>query len=115
MSCGGIFDLEGKQRRLSIVEQLLAKPDVWSDQKRAQELGREKKGLDSTVSALLGLTSGLEDAKELFEIARPQSDDATLTGLISDVAKYEKEVAALEFRRMFSNPLHPNNCFLDIQ
>ena len=115
MSCGGIFDLEGKQKRLSIVEQLLAKPDVWSDQKQAQELGREKKALDSTVSALAGIASGLEDAKELFEMARPQNDDATLTGLVSDVARYEKEVAALEFRRMFSNPLDQNNCFVDIQ
>jgi peptide chain release factor 2 len=31
------------------------------------------------------------------------------------VAKLEKDVAALEFRRMFSNPLDPNNCFIDIQ
>src|SRR5258708_39526895 len=115
MSCGGIFDLEGKQRRLSIVEQLLAKPDVWSDQKRAQELGREKKGLDSTVSALVALTSGLEDAKELFEMARPQSDDSTLTGIAPDVARYEKEVAALAFCRTFSNPRDPNNCFCDMQ
>ncbi len=61
------------------------------------------------------IASGLHDAKELFEIARPQSDDATLVGIASDVSKFETDVAALEFRRMFSNPLDPNNCFLDIQ
>jgi peptide chain release factor 2 len=94
---------------------LLAKPDVWSDQRQAQELGREKKALDSTVSTLVGISSGLEDALQLFEMARPQNDDATLSGLASDIAKYEKEVAALEFRRMFSNPLDANNCFMDIQ
>jgi peptide chain release factor 2 len=33
----------------------------------------------------------------------------------SDLEKLEAEVAALEFRRMFSNPLDPNNCFVDIQ
>jgi peptide chain release factor 2 len=27
----------------------------------------------------------------------------------------QAEVAALEFRRMFSNPLDRNNCFVDIQ
>jgi peptide chain release factor 2 len=27
----------------------------------------------------------------------------------------DKSVAEMEFRRMFSNPLDPNNCFLDIQ
>ena len=32
-----------------------------------------------------------------------------------DADGLEREVAALEFRRMFSNPLDPNNCFIDIQ
>jgi peptide chain release factor 2 len=42
-------------------------------------------------------------------------DDATLSGVSADVEKLAKDVAALEFRRMFSNPLDPNNCFVDIQ
>ena len=48
-------------------------------------------------------------------MARPENDDATLVGVASDVSKFESNVAALEFRRMFSNPLDPNNCFMDIQ
>jgi peptide chain release factor 2 len=93
----------------------LADPGVWSDQKRAQELGREKKALDSTVAALVSIASGIRDAKELFDIARPENDDATLVGVASDLAKFESDVAALEFRRMFSNPLDPASCFMDIQ
>ena len=38
-----------------------------------------------------------------------------MLGVAADVEKLEKDVAALEFRRMFSNPLDPNNCFIDIQ
>jgi peptide chain release factor 2 len=93
----------------------LTDPGVWGDQKRAQELGREKKSLDSTVGAMVSIASGLKDARELFDMARPQNDDATLVGVASDVSKFERDVAALEFRRMFSNPLDPNNCFMDIQ
>jgi peptide chain release factor 2 len=48
-------------------------------------------------------------------MARAESDEATVAGVAADVAKLEKEVAGLEFRRMFSNPLDPNNCFVDIQ
>jgi len=48
-------------------------------------------------------------------MARAENDDATLSGVASDVGKIEQDVAALEFRRMFSNPLDPNNCFMDIQ
>jgi peptide chain release factor 2 len=59
--------------------------------------------------------SGLTDAKELFDLARAESDDATLLGISQDLEKLGSDVAALEFRRMFSNPLDPNNCFMDIQ
>src|SRR5205807_4384861 len=48
-------------------------------------------------------------------MSREEKDDATLAGIAEDVAKLEKQVCDLEFRRMFSNPLDPNNCFLDIQ
>ena len=58
---------------------------------------------------------GLTDAAELFELARAEGDDDTVLGVASDIEKLREEVAALEFRRMFSNPLDPNNCFIDIQ
>jgi peptide chain release factor 2 len=48
-------------------------------------------------------------------MARAESDDATLTSIFNDIKKLESDVGALEFRRMFSNPLDPNGCFMDIQ
>ena len=114
-SCGGIFDFEGKQKRLTEVETLLTDPNVWSDPKRAQDLGREKKALDGTVTRLAAIASALRDSRGLFEMARAENDDATLSGIADEVAKLEKEVGDLEFRRMFSDPLDPNNCFMDIQ
>jgi peptide chain release factor 2 len=114
-NCGGIFDFEAKQKRLNEVIQLIQDPAIWSDHKRAQELGKEKKSLDATVTGLVSITSSLRDASELFEMARAENDDATMLGVASDVAKLEKDVVDLEFRRMFSNPMDPNNCFLVIQ
>src|SRR5438034_10654086 len=114
-SCGGIFDFEGKEKRLTEVETLLTDPNVWNDPKCAQDLGREKKSLDATVTGLAAIASALRDSRGLFEMARAENDDATLVAVAADVAKVEKEVADLEFRRMFSDPLDPNNCFMDIQ
>ncbi len=48
-------------------------------------------------------------------MARADDDDATLVAIEADVGKLGKEVADLEFQRMFSNPLDPNNCFIEIQ
>jgi len=88
---------------------------VWADNKRAQDLGRERKQLESLVNTFARLDSGLRDAKELFEIARGEQDDATLVAIEKDARGLEQTVADMEFRRMFSNPMDPNNCFLDIQ
>jgi peptide chain release factor 2 len=67
------------------------------------------------VGTLGRVGSGLSDAAELFGLARADNDDATLEEIGAETARLEKDVAALEFRRMFSNPLDPNNCFIDIQ
>ncbi|GBL45470.1 peptide chain release factor 2 [Sulfuriferula multivorans] len=90
-------------------------PAIWNDQKRAQELGREKKSLENVVLTLQSLDQGLRDARDLFEMAREENDDATLEAVGDDTAKLEQTVETMEFRRMFANPMDPANCFIDIQ
>ena len=114
-SCGGIFDFEGKRYRLTEVVQLAEDPAIWNDAKRAQDLGRERKQLESVVATLEKLDQDLRDARDLFAMARAENDDAALNAIAADIAGMEKVVAGMEFRRMFSNPMDPNNCFLDIQ
>jgi peptide chain release factor 2 len=114
-TCGGIFDFDAQSRRLAAVAHDLEDPKVWADPKRAQELGREKKQLEGVVGTLSGLDQNLKDTGELFELARTEGDDDTLRALQSDVQGIESTVAAMEFRRMFSNPMDPNPCFIDIQ
>ncbi len=112
---GGIFDFDGKQERLEEVLQLAEDPAVWEDNKRAQELGKERRALEAVVLVLKRVDQGLRDARELFEMGREESDDATLESVRDDADSMDKTVAEIEFRRMFSHPLDPNNCFIDIQ
>jgi peptide chain release factor 2 len=114
-SCGGIFDFDAKRTRLAVIARELEDPKVWDDTRRAQELGKEKKSLDAVVASLAAIDTGLRDAHELFEMARVEGDDATLAAIGRDVDGLEKNVGDLEFRRMFADPLDPNNCFIDIQ
>jgi peptide chain release factor 2 len=114
-SFGGIFDFDAKATRLAEVLQQLEDPLVWNDSKRAQALGREKKLLEDTVTSLTALDDDLRNSQELFEMARDEADEETLVSVEEDVAKLSARVGVIEFRRMFSNPADPNNCFLDIQ
>ena len=114
-NCGGIFDFDTRKARLIEVGQLTEDPAIWNDQKRGRELGKEKKALEGTVLALERISQGLADARELYDLARAEDDDDTLVAVEADADALEKVVADLEFRRMFNNPMDPNNCFVDIQ
>jgi peptide chain release factor 2 len=112
---GGIFDFDRKSEKLEQVNQELEDPTVWNDQKRAQDLGREKKALEGVVLTLIKADADLKDASDLFGMAREEGDDATMEAVIADADEIRKIIEAMEFRRMFSNPMDANNCFIDIQ
>ena len=67
------------------------------------------------VRTLTEIGAGLRDAQELFELAAEDDDDATLAAIERDAAAIAARLEDLEFRRMFSNPADPLNCFMDIQ
>ena len=112
---GGIFDYPATAEKLEELNQALEDPKVWDDAQRAQAMGREKKSLEDVVLTLNSLSQQLIDAKDLFDLARSEEDEETLESVIGDIEAMEKIVGGLEFRRMFANPLDPNNCFIDIQ
>ncbi|MFZ5484948.1 MAG: peptide chain release factor 2 [Pseudomonadota bacterium] len=111
----GYLDYPGKRDRLNEVVRIAEDPALWNDPKQAQEIGKERKSLEAVVLVLEQVDGELQSAGELFEMAREEGDDDTLEALFDDVAKVEKEIATLEFRRMFSNPMDPSPCFLEIQ
>jgi peptide chain release factor 2 len=76
-------------------------------------MGREKKALEGVVLTLQKAESDLSDMNELFAMGKEEGD--TLEAVIADTAEIQKVIEQMEFRRMFSNPMDPNNCFIDIQ
>ena len=87
---------------------------MWNDPQKAQDLGKERRALEETVATLDRVTSGLSDSAELFGMAKSESDSDTLASIEGDVGEISKLVESLEFRRMFNDPMDPNNCFIDL-
>ncbi|GGY39019.1 peptide chain release factor 2 [Massilia umbonata] len=104
-----------KSEKLEQLNAELEDPAVWNDPKKAQDMGREKKGLEAIVDTLTKAKSDLADMAELFAMGKEEGDDDTLEAVIADTAEIAKVIEGLEFRRMFNNPMDPNNCFIDIQ
>ncbi|MFZ9642500.1 MAG: peptide chain release factor 2 [Candidatus Methylopumilus sp.] len=111
----GYLDFETKQQRLEEVSQLLEDPKIWNDNERSQKLGKERRELEALVKSLVEIDAGIRDAAELFEMAKDEADEQTLLSIDADSLQLQKQLESMEFRRMFSNPMDPNNCFMDFQ
>ena len=90
-------------------------PNIWNNAEKAQKLGKEKRSLELIVHNLQGLEINLKDAQELFDMAREEADDDTLTSVQTDSQALEKQIAEMEFQRMFSGELDSANCFVEFQ
>lgn len=112
---GGIFDFDTKAERLQVVNLELEDPNIWNDPEKAQSLSKEKKSLEDVVLVLSELEQSIRDSKDLYELAVEDSDDSTLIAIEEDSKQYLETIEGLEFRRMFSQPADPLNCFIDIQ
>jgi peptide chain release factor 2 len=88
---------------------------VWSNPERAQALGKERAALESVVLSLDGVDKVLDEAAELYELARAEKDSSALEVIAGDVERVQAEVEQLEFRRMFSGEMDERHAFLDIQ
>ena len=112
---GGIFDYDHKVERLEEVSRELEQPELWSNQERAQALGKERVALEHVVNTLRNLQQGLEDVEGLVDLAVEADDETTYHEAVAELEQLDAQLATLEFRRMFSGEHDPSDCYVDIQ
>jgi peptide chain release factor 2 len=112
---GAIFDYDGKRDRLAEVIAEMERPDFWSDNKKAQETGRERAKLEAVIQPIQKADTGLRDAADLLEMAEAENDAGTIGEVARDITALGKLADEMEFRRMFSGEMDNTNAYLDIQ
>ena len=71
--------------------------------------------LAQVVETLDKLANGLADCKDLLDMAVEEGDEGAVGDVETELQGLEESLALLEFRRMFSGEMDPNNAYLDIQ
>jgi len=112
---GGTFDFDNQLDRLNQLRQELEDPDVWSDPKKAEALGRERARLEAMLLPLDKVCHDLDDAAGLLGMAVDEGDIATQQEIAADLEPMTVVIERLEFGRMFSGTHDAANAFLDIQ
>jgi peptide chain release factor 2 len=97
------------------VSRELEDPSVWSDQERAQQLGKERARLAAELANMDRTTKGIADADELLALAEGENDEGAVRDITHDAERLEGEVRQLELKRMFRGEMDSHNAFLDIQ
>ncbi len=71
--------------------------------------------LAQIVETLDELTGGLADSRDLLDMAVEEDDEGAVADVEAEVQRLREILEKLEFRRMFSGEMDPNNAYLDIQ
>ena len=112
---GGIFDYAEKKEQLEEVIRELEEPTVWNDRERALQLGKDQTRLEEVVHTVDRLDEGLIDAQELLEMSEADNDEAAVNDVIEEIDGFERDLAKLEFKRMFSGEVDNCSAFLEVQ
>ena len=67
------------------------------------------------VKTIEDLDAGVADNRELLAMAVDEDDADTVADVEVEITALDEQLAKLEFRRMFSGEMDPNNAYLDIQ
>lgn len=93
----------------------LGESAIWDKPEVAQELGRERVNLERVVKTIERMNTGLNDCRDLLQLAQDEDDEALLAEVSAELDGLETALKELEFRRMFSGKMDPNSAYLDIQ
>ena len=107
--------MDVKAKRLQEVRRELENSDIWDDPERAQALGKERALLEKTIETIDALSQGMDDVESFIEMAKQENDADVVADVVADLDKHAAQIDKLEFRRMFSGEMDPNNAFLEIQ
>ena len=97
--------MPAKEARLAAIDGEMASPSFWDDNRRAQELLRERTELSRTVTRVRELATAAEDVAVLLELAAETGDDGSLDAEITEgIVRLRRELDEFELKVMLSGP-----------
>jgi peptide chain release factor 2 len=101
---GGIFDVAAKEQRLAQLDTEMAQPSFWEDNRRAQEVIRERTELSRLVTRVKELAGKAEDLAVMLELAEEATDGSLDAEIADSIASLRKDLDEFELKIMLSGP-----------
>jgi len=112
MPSGGIFDLDVKREQVNAIDEIVARPDFWSDQERAQQILRERASLVEWIDTIGQEEKKVEEIRVMLELG--EEDPSFLKEAEEHLKREEDAIYDLEIRILLSKEQDRNNAIVSI-
>lgn len=113
-NCGGIFDIDHKQKRLAELELQSQNPDIWNQHREMQKLNQEKAILLRATQDYEQLKRQAEDVQTMIEMVAESQDEDLFNELKQECSRIKKVIGDLEIKSLLNGRMDANNTYLSI-
>lgn len=110
----GVVEPDKLQNRLQEIEELENDPEFWNDAKNAAKIQKEKTQCERKLEKYNIANEAIEDAKELYEMAKEENDEDSIESLFEDATTLEDQIKKMELEVLLSGESDSNNAILSI-
>jgi len=104
---------EGRNRLVEL-EAEMQRPDLWDDAEVAKRVNAEYANVKDDLDVYDGLSSRLDDADVLHELAREEDDESQEGDIAAEVAAIAETLDGLELRSLFTGEHDDSPCIVAI-
>lgn len=108
------LDWDKALRRLDELNARVEDPTLWDDQKKAQEVMRERTRLDAAISATRAIDSEKNDTIELIEMAEAEGDEAMVDEALASLAQLADRADQDKIKALLAGEADGNDTYLEI-
>ena len=110
----GVIEPNRLKRRLEEIEHLEGGNNFWEDAANAAKIQKEKIRLERKLSKYEEAKQTLDDASELYDIAKEEGDEETASVLFEEAEAMQRRIRAMEIEMLLSEAHDGSNAILSI-
>jgi len=112
--CGGVFDVDGKQKRFEELNKVTSQPEFWNDAEKAQGILKEQAALKGVIDSWEKHRSDLEEARFFLDIAKDEKSEEALNEAATKVTEVAKGMAQTELTQLLGGPDDRRNAIVSL-
>ena len=110
----GVIEPQKIEARLKEIEELENQQEFWSDASNAAKIQKEKTQLERKIEKYLVAKNAINDAQELYEMAKDEDDEESIETLFAEAPLLENSIRKMEIEVLLSGESDANNAILSI-